>query len=91
MIFEPTVSDESDSEFILFLSNMAEKDKGYGFLYLDCLFRCTFVDKTFAGTIFDYCFWIFVRLFIYVKYRIWEKRVYKYDGKKKPLKVFLKK
>ncbi|HQD28482.1 transglutaminase-like domain-containing protein [Acetivibrio saccincola] len=90
MIFEPTVSDESDSEFILFLSNMAEKIKAMVSYIWTVFLDAPLWIKLLLVPYLIIVFWIFVRLFIYVKYRIWEKRVYKYDGKKALESIFKK-
>ena len=90
MTFEPTVSDESGNEFVLFLSNVIKKIQSIAshvwmvFLDIPLWIKLLLIPYLF------FVFWIFIRMFIYISYRLWEKRVYKYNGKKALESIFRK-
>ena len=62
MIFEPTVSDESDSEFILFLSNMVKKIKAIASYVWTVFLDTPLWIKLLLIPYLLFVFWIFVRI-----------------------------
>ncbi|MDQ2084831.1 transglutaminase-like domain-containing protein [Herbivorax sp. ANBcel31] len=90
MTFEPTVSNERTSEFILFLINVREKVKDISsYIWLIFLDTPLWI-KLLLIPYLIFMFWVFVRIFIFIRYSVWEDRVFKY-GRKEALESIFKK
>lgn len=88
MVFEPTVSTERANEFLLFLANLKERIQDITshlwvvFLDTPLWMRLLLIPYLI------FMLWVFLKIFVYIGYSLWEKRIYKYDRKKALEKIF---
>lgn len=90
MIFEPTVANEEGVSFLLFLTNIKEMMQAIiSRIWLMFLDTPLWIKLSLIPYLI-FMFWVFVKIFIYISYSLWKKKVYNYNRKEAIESIFRK-